>query len=289
MRAFQAAAIVSAFAGCSFIYTGDNLVGPGPDAGPNDGAINEGGGGDAELDASTDVFVDGISGVSSIAIDDAHVYWCTPDGRVSRRLRNNGTTNETIATGEQTPRFVAVSGLHVYWTAGTAIRRRGLDSGTPETFATATEEPAGLAFDRSGQFGSVYWSERSARRIRTKATLDGGLGEFTVYTDLDAPAALAAERESVFVVLGGGKLVRPGGGIGGQLQIEDSDTSSVTANTSGVYFVKPRVRALLRYTVQDSPSVRSTLVPGVDATAVASDGTTVYWAETSGRIRFRRF
>lgn len=277
---------MSTLAGCSFIYTGDNLVGP-PDAATSEAGTNEGGN-DADVDAGTDVFVEGVPGIQSIDADLAHVYWCNEaDGTVMRR-RSDGSPPETLAKGESKPRFVAVSSAHVYWTAGKSIRRVPIGGTAVETFTTATEEPSGLAFDRGSSTPGLYWSERAARRIKSRSL--GPAGEFVAKDSLDAPRAVGVEDAALYAVVGAGELLGFNGFGGAPIRIELGDTSDVKVMNDTLFFTKPLQRTVVRKQLSGDNKTEAIVLDAQAPSSVATDGSNwVYWAEPQqGRIRRKK-
>ncbi|MFP6684169.1 MAG: hypothetical protein VB934_05625, partial [Polyangiaceae bacterium] len=86
-----------------------------------------------------------------------YVYWAEEGaGRIARAKLAGGTV-EVIATGQNSPAFVAVDGVHVYWTnyaADGTVMRAPIDGGAAVTLAAKQDKPYAVAL----KDGYVYWS-----------------------------------------------------------------------------------------------------------------------------------
>jgi hypothetical protein len=98
----------------------------------------------------------GQRGPRGLALDEDHVYWANygsstmANGEIKRRAKDLATPEETLASGEDTPRRIVVAGGRAYWTnhgdaASPAVRAVGLDGGAPADLSTAIGKPFGIA------------------------------------------------------------------------------------------------------------------------------------------------
>jgi hypothetical protein len=140
-----------------------------------------------------------------LLLDATHVYWTVViGGAVPLAFPNSvvrasiepvdGGLPEVIATDQQRPWGLAVSGGHVYWTSrdGGAIRKVPVAGGTPETLAAGQGDPLDLAvFD-----GYVYWTDLKQDTVM-RVAIDGGNAE-VVARDQDGPSHIAVDASGVY-------------------------------------------------------------------------------------------
>ena len=285
MKVVWAALSALSVGACSLIYTGDGLVGPGPDAGGGDANVA-----DAPNDASDDaldekapVVVDGQTGIGGVAIDATYLYWTTENGKVTRRKREGATTDEEIATGENKPGAIAVDTTHVYWTATKAVRRRTLGTGTVEDYASTIEDPSGLTLHPLPNGTLVYWTERSGGFLKSK-----GVSETIVADKLDRPGALALSAEKVFIVIKDGDVHGQapfGAGINVKPAIEGRRVSAIAGTASRLYFASASNNTLGRYD-PSATSAETTTIVAATGVGLACDGGFLYFVDqTRSRIR----
>jgi hypothetical protein len=318
VRRWVFAALVPVLGACSFILTGDGLVGDGPPDGGGDESTDspsetsssggEGGCTQTVTDSKNcgrcghdclggscvsskcqpGVVVDSQPGVFGVAITKDEVFWSTPDGLISKKPRAGGAV-QVIATSQVNPQHVTTTLTHVYWASeGTGtIRRAPLDGGTVETALDSLSAPTGvsLAADR------IYWTE-----------LDGGLGLFnadagtrTYYFsglpglgDIDTVANSttgdaiywAGAAEGPFP---SGIYRRSGLAGGAGNSIEAPTPVGLSIVESVFYFSTPSTGEISKGT---DGKPREVIVSGQDKPmGVAADSTAVYWAEMGkGRV-----
>ncbi|KYF73426.1 MULTISPECIES: hypothetical protein [Sorangium] len=112
------------------------------------------------------VLLDGLTMPGLIVVDEANLYWLTPDG-VLRYPRSASTGEAPVALlGElsSAPTGIAAHGDFVYVTvreAGKVYRIRKDGTAKPEEIASAQGGPTGIAADRSG----VYWTNSDFGQI----------------------------------------------------------------------------------------------------------------------------
>ena len=96
-----------------------------------------------------------------IATGAAHLYWAdTVPAGVNGTINEanlDGTSPDTIVTGQDQPEGVAVGDGHIYWanTWDGTVDEANLDGTNPHTIATGQDIPYGMAVDSS----HVYWTD----------------------------------------------------------------------------------------------------------------------------------
>lgn len=114
---------------------------------------------------------------AAIAVDESHVYWTESTDGVVRRVKKNGATPETVATGQLRAGPIAVTSEHVYWVIRSSIGDGGVISardgavmraskvvpGAPVVVASALFNPTAIHavgdrvfFGTSGNDGGVW-------------------------------------------------------------------------------------------------------------------------------------
>jgi hypothetical protein len=308
------ACLVPLVAACEFIFTGDDLVGPGPDASSGDAPVpdvaDDGyhpcldktndpfncgtcgktclGGQCSSAKCQPGTFIEGETGVYGVAVNATHVYWTTTSGKVARRPVLGGDT-EVLATGEAEPGYIAVSATHVWWTtrSGGAVRRKPIGGGAAETILGTATRPNGIALNG---ISNVYFTEQ---------TDDGGVftlvdgGEFRVVGGLSYPGDVSETSiANTFVVANEDAGSLGGTGFGGQFvaTVHFPDPAGIVVTDNVWYFTSPSSGEVVRVQVQPSIGTPEILVPSLDTPtgiALSPDLSTLYWAET-GRGRITR-
>jgi hypothetical protein len=145
-----------------------------------------------------EAFVSGLVSPCGVAVDGAHVYWTSMDGRTIGRANLDGSNPErTFISGVSSPCGVAVDGAHIYWGSfqGNSIGRASLDgNAVDETFVEGAEgHPCGIAVDG----GHLYWSNWDGSTIG-RAGIDGGPAENDFITGLENPCGVAVDGSHVY-------------------------------------------------------------------------------------------
>jgi hypothetical protein len=77
----------------------------------------------------------------------------SPDGTVMK-VPLGGGTPAPIASGQVSPRHIAVDSTSAYWTTSTTVMKVPLGGGTLTTLASGQTNPQAIAVDST----SVYWT-----------------------------------------------------------------------------------------------------------------------------------
>jgi hypothetical protein len=78
------------------------------------------------------------AGISSMAVDDRHLYWSV-SGTAVRRAPASGGAPSDIASGQVVPSSVVTDGAFVYWVTYDGALRARATSGTGAVLDLATE------------------------------------------------------------------------------------------------------------------------------------------------------
>jgi hypothetical protein len=283
-------ALVAAVGACSFILTGDGLVGPGPsEAGTDDGATADAlGDGRActqdckgnpcvSGECAASVIVDSEPGATGLAIDATHLYWTREDGQVRRRGIGGGAI-ETLAEGEKAPGYVALEAQHVYWTASGKIRRAKKESGPAEDVASTTTGPFGVA----AAGGELCWTEGQGANGVIACRGDGG--SYVSTSNLTDPRALTMLFRR-YLALGNGTIVTFGFGSAPVVVVDDANAAGIFLADPWLYWASPKSGVVARVSTTDGK--REILArDAAQPTGIVADSTAVHFTEPKlGRIR----
>jgi hypothetical protein len=140
-------------------------------------------------------------GPQGIAVDATSVYWtnlgfCTGQPEscngLVMKVPGDGGKADTLASGQASPEYLALSGTHLFWTnsqIGT-VMTLPKGGGTPTTIASAQTEPVFIALDAT----SVYWTTGSTVM---RAPLDGGKAS-TIASGQMSPRGIVVDDTSVY-------------------------------------------------------------------------------------------
>jgi hypothetical protein len=239
------------------------------------------------------------SGIFSIALDAANVYWTFIPTSASalgavRSVTKSGGVAKTLASGEPEPQAIVVAKSRVYWgdlggsSTMPSVRSEPSSGGTPEAFSPATPYTfafVGLAADDA----NVYWGgangavlfEPLAGGAMTNLGA-AGMSAFDVAVDADniywtGEFATEADPSGTWFV--------PKAGGAFQL-LAAFDTSGIVpriaADATGVYWSTPAGQVMRAPSVKSSPV---TLATGQTVADLAVDGSSVYWSADSSIVK----
>ncbi|APR86449.1 Putative serine/threonine-protein kinase pknH [Minicystis rosea] len=158
-----------------------------------------------------------------LVADDTYVYWTnegtamaqTPDGSLARVSHKSGTaTVETFATGQQTPRALALEAgtngatTAVWWVSfaakGTVMRsvvQADGSLGAPEEMAQNLGYPNGIAVDAA----NVYWTNRGDGTVMSlPLSAKAGDAPKTLASGQKAPGAVVTDANAIYWLSEGG-------------------------------------------------------------------------------------
>jgi sugar lactone lactonase YvrE len=127
----------------------------------------------------------------------SHIYWADYYTGTINEANLDGTSPQTIVTGQAGPSGMAVDSSHIYWTdrdSGT-INEANLDGTSPQTIITGQAYPigpAGVAVDGS----HIYWTDVASGTIN-EANLDGTSPQ-TIVTGQDYPQEVAVDGSHIY-------------------------------------------------------------------------------------------
>jgi hypothetical protein len=130
--------------------------------------------------------------------DSTQLYWVQQDSPVSVMKSSFAGDATVLSASGAGPRYLAVNGTNVYWTATTANEVRyapkasaGLSQGT--LVSGAEDGPAGIALDDN----YVYWASQGGGAIR-RAPLTGGGAATTLVDMQNEPTCIAVANGVVY-------------------------------------------------------------------------------------------
>jgi hypothetical protein len=140
--------------------------------------------------------------LSSMAVDESHVYWTSWDDTAVLRLPlAGGGTPQAIALNTTAADQIALSGSHVYWIeqagqANASIKRVPKDGSAPATILAAGQNHAAtLAVDSD----FAYWGNSFSVGSLARCPLTGCTADPTVLiANQNLPRALVVDGKSIF-------------------------------------------------------------------------------------------
>lgn len=275
--AVVAAACIGACGGGSTSPDAAGTAGMGGSA-PGTGGTGGGNGGGSGSGPMAQSLVTGEDLPSSIAVDDAFVYWTTSTG--VRRMPKSGGTPTTVFPSQTEPGYLIADDANLYWvnrsTPGSGVLTGSKTGG--QTTMLAGGRPATLTID--GEF--AYWVD-SVDRILWRTRKAGG-GTPEMLASQQTFGTLSLDDQYVYWVegyMGRVRRIAKTGGAITDLRPADSNYAVWTAvDDTYVYFTTyttlAQTATLQR--VSKSGGAGDPLASALDeAAAIVAGGDSVYW------------
>lgn len=204
-------------------------------------------------------------GLTSIGVDESHVYWATlPVTAIVRRALTGAGASQTIAPNNALARPIAVDATHVYWIAGAGMANASVmrvakeGNEPPVTLVTGQNQASWLALD--AEF--VYWTNSFSAGTISRCPLSGCVG---------APTVIVAGQTNPTMLVTDGK-------------------SAFWMNVTGDKLAGETTATVMRCPIDACASALETLAVQTfagDGLSMALDRTDVYWVAQGFEESFR--
>ena len=218
----------------------------------------------------------GTGAAFALTVDATHVYWAeyNNSGKVLRRTKTLGEIEE-VATGQSYTSSLASDGSHVYWTnyIGNAVMRREIGPTLGQIETIATMQPG--ADGLSLDSTHVYWAADDAIRRRTKAP---GTVEPIATAQIGAHATALDDTHVYWTAATDGTVMRRSKAPGPieTFAGDEGGVEEIAVDADGVYWTM----------LHDSGGIRRRAKSGGDPADIADDtgtdgialdATHIYW------------
>ena len=213
-----------------------------------------------------------------------HLYWTNFIDGTIQRVNPDGTSPQTLISGQTAPEGVAVDNSHIFWAdeaSGTtpgAIREANLDGTGVTTLITGQIgqfDPAAMAVANS----HIYWGDLDAQTIM-RANLDG-TGVTTLVTGQRSPFGVAVNSSHIYWSNGASGTIMEANldGTGVITLITGAvEPTGVAVDASHIYWADFGAGTIMAANL-DGTGV-TTLVTGQDGPGgVAVDSGHIYWTD----------
>jgi hypothetical protein len=220
-----------------------------------------------------------------IKVDSAYVYWIAR-GTASNtgaiwRISKGGGQPVSLASSQVAPSNLTVDATNVYWTnfgltgADGTVNKAPIAVGSTTTLAMGQMYPTYIMVDGT----SVYWA---ATHTFFKAPIGGGMAT-TLAGGINGFTGMTIDATSIYWSSNDGDVNKAtlGGASVTQLASAQSGVGALVVDTINVYWANgPSL-------VEEAPPSGGTpilLAIGGDPRAIAVDGTSLYWIESTGQV-----
>lgn len=183
----------------------------------------------ADLDGSNiQTIASGQNSPIGVFVSGQVVYWAENSGRRIKKSALDGSGASTVKTTSSSPHALVVSGGHIYYISGSTEIRRITTAGGTEFVMVNSTSVGGLANDLAVAGGKLYWTVSNTDEIK-RCNLDGSSVE-TVLSSLGNPRGLAVAGGKMYWASGDDDEIKRANVDGTGLEtIVDSGISSAWA------------------------------------------------------------
>lgn len=254
------------------------------------------------------VLAHGGNGAKHLAQDDRFLYWTNEEEGTVTRLPKGGGVPLELATGQERPRSLVLSGDHLYWVsrlhAGRgAVLRMPAEGGDVEQLACGQELPEALAVHGDTVVWTNFGDGLATGTVMRKQI--GGGPATVVASKQKQPCSIAIDAEQIYWTNLGNKrptyfrdgsvvrAPRAGGTKRFVIAKDRSMPTSITIDDGWIYWNlaaafgdDPRIGGIVRRRKSGGATIPIVLWR-FDSGVIALDATHAYWMQDFGGALFR--